>query len=372
MTSLPATRFPSGVCTDVRVLIDGLPITGSSLAIVVEHLLEGWRQDAPQDELHLVVGPHAELAVADDITVHAMPFGRIGGLSRVRHQTFTIPRLARSLDADVVVGVLPTTSQSPLPCPRVVIAYDLRHELRPEQFSRANRIQRRFSYRWKQADAIACISDRTRQDLLRSRPWLADRPVEVTHLGGDHVDDWPAPDANDDYALAFGQYGNKNVDLVIDAWKLLADRGQARTLRIVGLGGPVREVVEERLESLGLTDLVTAMPWLSEEEFRTVFTGANLIVFPSDFEGFGLPAVEAMRRGTPVAITPEAALLEVTDGHAEVMDGWDAQALADAVERVADWDDDRIVTARQHAEQFTWARTARQLRELITRVVPPQ
>jgi glycosyltransferase involved in cell wall biosynthesis len=352
----------------MRVLFDGLPITGSSLAIVVQHLLAGWREFQPDDELHIVLGPGAELSIPEGVTVHPTRFGRSAAFSRVRHQTFTVPRLARRIGADVVFGVLPTTTMAPLPCPRVIMAYDIRHELRPEQFSRANLIQRRFSYRWGQADGIACISGRTRTDLLASRPWLADRPVVVTHLGADHVDSWQRPADAGEYALAFGQYGNKNVDLVLDAWALLHASGDARPLRLVGLNGESRQAVTTRVHELGLDGVVAPSPWLSEQDFRHVFAGAGLVVFPSDFEGFGLPAVEAMRLGIPVAITPDPALLEVTSGHAAVMDGWDAPALADAVRRASAFTPADTAAARLHAAPFTWAHTAAGVRQLITDV----
>ncbi|GAA4820428.1 glycosyltransferase family 4 protein [Nocardioides caeni] len=349
----------------MKILFDGLPITGQSLAIVSEHLLEGWLEHAPEDELHLAVGPNAELTVPDGVIVHQVPFGRSQTISRIHRQNTVLPRLAREIGADALLATLPTTAIVKMPCPKFLIAYDLRHELRPEQFSRMNRIQRRFSYRWEQAAAIGCISDRTRKDLLASRPHLADRPVVLAYLGGDHVDGWPRPHVPGDYALAFGQYGNKNVDLVIDAWGELEKRGNTRPLRIVGLGGSVRPQVEQKIADLGLTDRVTAMHWLPDDEFRKVFAGAGMVVFPSDFEGFGMPAVEAMRMDIPVVITPEPALVEVTAGHAEVMDGWDAPALADAVQRCEAWGPERVVEARAHAADFTWAHTASVMRELM-------
>lgn len=355
----------------MRILIDGLPITGSSLAIVVEHLLHGWEQLADEDELHIVLGPDAELDVPDSVTVHSVDFGRRAALSRVRHQNVTLPRIARGIGADAVLGVLPTTTFAPLPCPRVVIAYDLRHELRPHQFSRMSRAQRAVSYGlgWRQADGIACISDRTRQDLLASRPWLSDRPVEVSHLGADHVDSWARDPEAEPYAIAFGQYGNKNVDLVVDAWKLLDDRGPVLPLVLVGLGEQAREQTRARITDLGLDRVVTVLSWLPIEEFQRRFASASLVAFPSDFEGFGLPAVEAMRLGIPLVITREKTLLEVTDGHATVMDGEDAPALAEAVRRASGVSADDLAAARKHAEQFTWARTAADVRDVIARTV---
>ena len=123
----------------MRILIDGLAITGDSLAIVAEHLVAGWDKLPDGDELHIVVGPGNEAPFPDSVTVHEVPFGKRTQLSRIRAQNVDLPRLARSLKADAVLGLLPTTTVAPLPCPRVIIAYDLRHELRPQQFSRMRR-----------------------------------------------------------------------------------------------------------------------------------------------------------------------------------------------------------------------------------------
>jgi glycosyltransferase involved in cell wall biosynthesis len=356
----------------MTVVIDGLPITGMSLGIVVEHLLEGWDQLDTGDDLHLVVGPGSDIEIPSSVTVHNVAFGRLAYMSRLRAQSLVVPRLCRKLGADVMLGVLPTTTVTPLPCPRAIIAYDVRHELRPEQFPTRARLLRKVSYDvgFRQADAIGCISERTRRDLISTHPRLARRLVEVVYLGGDHVKAWPTTDPDQGYAIAFGQYGNKNVDLVLDAWALLHQR-DATTMPLVllGLSDAARAGVETRAGQLGLSGLVTALPWLPIDEFRQRFASASLVVFPSDFEGFGLPAVEAMQLGIPVVITPEPALLEVTAGHATVMDGADADALARAVGVARRRTPDELAAARAHAEQFTWARTAERTRDLLAAAV---
>ena len=87
---------------------------------------------------------------------------------------------------------------------------------------------------------------------------------------------------------------------------------------LVGVPAHEREAVGARVAALGLSDLVTVRPWLNRAEFQRCFTSAALVVFPSDHEGFGLPAVEAMRLGIPLVITPDKALLETTGGLATV------------------------------------------------------
>lgn len=355
----------------MRVVIDGLPIRGMSLAVVAEHLLGGWDRLDTGDQLHIALGPEAEISVPASVTVHRVPLRRQYFLSRLYAQSTAIPRLCRDLDADVMLGVLPTTTVTPLCCPRAVVAYDLRHELRPAQFSTTARLLRTVSYNlgfW-QADAIACISERTRQDLLASHPRLGNRPVRVAHLGADHVDTWPRHCSGSPYAIAFGQYGNKNVDLVLDAWSILHARAEVLPLVIVGLSETPRRAVQTRVEALGLTEVVTVLPWLPIEAFRQRFASASLVVFPSDFEGFGLPAVEAMRLGIPVVITPDPALLEVTGGHATVTDGSEPRALARAIDEAQRRRPSDLAAARDHAEQFTWTSTAAQIRALLAESV---
>ena len=278
-----------------------------------------------------------------------------------------MPALCRRLGADALLGVTPATTMAPLPCPRVIIALDIRHELRPQQFSLRRRLLRRISYGigYRQADAIVCISQRTHDDLLAAHPFLRSRRVTVAQLGADHVLTWPPRRPGPEYALAFGQWGNKNVDVVLDAWAILRSRSEATPLVVVGLPAEGQAAVEAGAAARGIGDLVTVRPWLSPLEFQQQFTSASLVVLPSDFEGFGLPAVEAMRLGIPVVVTPDPALLEVTGGLATVMDGWDAASLARAVPQARQTSDQDLEAGVEHAATFTWQRTATNVREAL-------
>lgn len=357
----------------MRVVVDGLPIGGTSLSVVVQHLLEGWQRLDAEDDIHLVVGPDASLIVPSQVKVHCVPFARGRTLSRLWAQNISLAQLCRKVRADVLLGVLPTTAISPLPCPRAIITHDLRHQLRPEQFSTLALQLRRISYGigFRQADGVICVSERTRTDLLHSRPWLRERVVRVALHGADHALSWGAPPAQgtDAYAIAFGQYENKNVDLVIDAWALLKQRGYPLPLVLVGLPTEARRSAQERVAQLNLADSVTVLPWLPTAAFRERFLSARIVVFPSDFEGFGLPAVEAMRLGIPVVVTPDPALLEVTGGFATLMEGSGPAALADAVTAASATKPDALGAARSHAAAFTWKRSARAVRGALTEII---
>jgi glycosyltransferase involved in cell wall biosynthesis len=88
-------------------------------------------------------------------------------------------------------------------------------------------------------------------------------------------------------------------------------------------------------------------------------------VFPSDHEGFGLPAIEAMRLGIPLVITPDKALLETTGGLVTVADDWTADALARAIPRALLSTPDEVKRCLEHATKFTWRRMAGDVRSLL-------
>jgi hypothetical protein len=163
----------------VRVVVNAVPARGTSLGIVTENLLKGWLSLGLDDELHLVLRSGVELDVADGVQVH-----RVKG-SRLAAMELHVPALCRRLPADAFLGITPATTMAPLPCPRAVIALDLRHEARPQQFSFGRRLLRGVGYGigYRQADAIVCISHRTHDDLLAAHPFLRSHRVTVAQLG---------------------------------------------------------------------------------------------------------------------------------------------------------------------------------------------
>jgi glycosyltransferase involved in cell wall biosynthesis len=138
---------------------------------------------------------------------------------------------------------------------------------------------------------------------------------------------------------------------------------------VVGRPEADRATVLSKVDGLGLADVVTVLPWLDAAPFQEQFTSANLVVFPSDFEGFGLPAAEAMRLGIPLVVTPDPALLEVTGGVTTVMDGWDAEALARAVPRALQMGPEQASRARARAAEFTWRHTAAEVRAALATAI---
>jgi glycosyltransferase involved in cell wall biosynthesis len=358
----------------MRVVIDAIPVVPfGGFAVTLEGLLRGWDRLGTDDELHLLLAEGVEHEVPASVEVHRFTVGRPEVVRRVIVQSRAARTVCRAVEADVLLGTTPTTAILGVGCPKVITVHDLRHELLPEQFSWGRRVLRRLSYGigYRQAAGLICISERTRRDLLRSRPSLAEKPVFTIPWAADHVDEWRAPSGpagEDPYALAFGHFPNKAAEAVIGAWRILRDQGEARPLVIVGLPESERERNAERIRGWGLDELVTLLPWLDREEFRARFASAGLIVFPSDFEGFGLPAVEAMRLGIPLVISADEALLEVTGGHATVVAGSDPGSLAEAVSAAWATSADELDRARAHVDRHDWAEVARETRAALAEV----
>ena len=248
---------------------------------------------------------------------------------------------------------------------RGLILYDLRHELRPHQFSRGTRVSRRTSWGWtmSRADGIYTISERTLTDLQDRHPRLARHGV-AAQLGADHVDAWPAvtrreaADPEAPYALAFGHFANKNADAVLEAWAEFCAWDDRWRLRLVGMGSADRAAAADRVAALGIADRVELMPWLDDSAFQAYFAGAGLVVFPSDFEGFGLPAIEAIRLGIPVVVSDDPALAEVTGGQAVVARSTSPADLADAIAEARQLTPEQLEAGRRFTDGFSWRRTA--------------
>lgn len=349
----------------MHVVFDAFAIRPGSSAVILENLLAGWRQAAPEDVLTVLASDVPPFALASGVQleiVHAPVGGKAGVLWE---RTVAIRSAVRRLGADALVSGVTASAFLGARVPRGVILTDLRHELRPHQFSTAKKVARKVSYGWsfRRADRVFCISERTRNDLLATHAYVGDR-ARATRLGADHADRWPsAAPGEAPYAVAFGHFANKNVDAVLNAWAVFAAQHPEWVLRLVGMGASDRASSAERVAELGITDQVVLMPWLDDEAFVECFAGASLVVMPSDFEGFGLPAVEAMRRRIPVVVSADPALVEVTGGHAEVVADLSPAVLADALDRASRRTADELEAGRAFSEQFTWRAMATSIRD---------
>jgi glycosyltransferase involved in cell wall biosynthesis len=171
------------------------------------------------------------------------------------------------------------------------------------------------------------------------------------------------------YVSALGSH--KNVSTLLQAYQEARLQGRLTApLVVVGSQRWGQETLT-CLETLRLREDVVLIGWVPAEDLPALYAGADLFVFPSRYEGFGLPVLEAMACGTPVIVSDCGSLPEVA-GEAELyVDPEDPTALAEAMCRVAG---DTAMRANmtaaglQQAARFCWARSALELRALCRAV----
>lgn len=244
---------------------------------------------------------------------------------------------------------------------RVVTVYDMIPELFPDMFPRGNphRDKRAFV---EAADLILCISLATRRDLEAVYGAVA-APVVVTPLGVD-PGFWSRAERSaelpDAYVLFVGdRAGYKDFWVLATAFATAALPSEIRLLAVGG--GPLAAQESARLRKMGLEGRVTHLQ-LDDRGLASAYAQALAFVFPSRYEGFGLPTLEAMSSGCPTILSSQSSHPEVGGEAALYFPPGDDAELAQLLERVAGdlvlrAELGRLAVAR--ARNFSWAETAR-------------
>lgn len=231
----------------------------------------------------------------------------------------------------------------------------------------------------RRATAVVAISQRTKDDLVQYLGIPAEH-IFVTHPGIDHrhfkhtlkrlVE---AP-----YLLFVGsEYPYKNLDNLVRAFYLLKLRGAFEDLKLVKVGasggrdGPCRKRLLALIQELGLGKDVILTDWVPYADLPAYYSGARCLVFPSLYEGFGFPPLEAMACGCPAVVSSGGALPETVGNAAAVVNPHDIHSIADAIEHILtddSWRQALIERGLRRSREFTWERTARATLEVHRRV----
>ncbi len=221
------------------------------------------------------------------------------------------------------------------------------------------------------ASAITVIS-RFTETVIREHLELGDTPVQVVYIGlGDSADvpETPpvsAPDGPFLFNVAVVRR-KKNQHVLIDMLAKLDDY----TLVIAGnMKDYYADEIRNRARELGISDRVILAGEISEEDKSWMFSNCEAFVFPSLYEGFGLPVAEGMRYGKPVFASTRSSLPEVGGDDVFYWDDFDAEAMAAVFkEGMAAYaaDPGRPDRLRARAAAFSWENTARQYAELYRR-----
>ncbi len=267
---------------------------------------------------------------------------------------------------------------SPMVCRgrKVTVIHDLQHKRQPENFGFLER-KAWDAMVWSSvqfSDALVAVSETSRQDLIdvyRADP----ARIHVVHHGvepaffdiADAREHDPTllsqtglPDCR--YLLAVSTiHPHKNWLRLLEAYVSLVKDGRDEHLVVAGLAGKASGDVAVRLQDPQLASRVHLLGWQPRSILVALFQSAEALVFPSTFEGFGMPVLEAMAAGVPVACSDIPPLREVAGDAALFFDPYSPERIADGIRRVLDEPDLRgsmIARGKERAARSTWRRAA--------------
>ncbi|HEY2748302.1 MAG TPA: glycosyltransferase family 1 protein [Polyangia bacterium] len=240
----------------------------------------------------------------------------------------------------------------------VLTVYDMIHERYPSDFAAADPTTARKRDWCNRADLILSISHSTKRDLVEIFG-IADSKIVVTHLGVRARPVAVTAAATAPYfVFVGGRAGYKNFDRLLEA---LARSRPAAAFRLIAFGGgPPSDAERRRIDELGLTGRVDFTGG-DDDALARLYAGATALAYPSQYEGFGLPPVEAMAQSCPVICSTGGSLQEVVGDAALIIDPLDTDAIADALGRIISDSALRADLTRRgrvRASLFTWERTA--------------
>jgi glycosyltransferase involved in cell wall biosynthesis len=254
------------------------------------------------------------------------------------------------------------TSPVLAPCACVTVFHDLQHANHPEYF-------RWFDLPfWKlllwasahRARRLIAVSEATRADLVRVYGLPADR-IDVVLHGVEPEFFALDRSRTEPFVLCVSTlHPHKNLGRLIRAY---ARRKREWRLTIAGMRGFFAEALDKLIRELGVGDSVELTGWIPREELLRLYARAQAFVYPSTFEGFGMPVLEAMAAGIPVACSDIPPLREVAGDTALFFDPLNEDAIAGALDRITT---DAGLRARlteagpERAREFTWERAARE------------
>lgn len=269
----------------------------------------------------------------------------------------------------------------------VVTIHDIIHLLYPQflpsplAYLYAQRMIRRSLTR---GDAVIAVSSSTKTDLMEYFDVGGDK-IQVVYQGVSEVYRQPVDDQRitevaarlgiqRPYLLFVGNpKPHKNLDNVIRAYaRALRLRPFVGDLVCIGDRGQGDFKIEQRAEQLGIRERVRLVGHVADELLPAVYQGATLFLFPTLYEGFGLPVVEAMASGVPVITSNTSSLQEIAEGYAHLVDPLDVDAIAGAIAKCMHDREHRASLAqlgRRRAEDFRWQRTAEQTLEIYRRTL---
>lgn len=350
---------PTGLATYAMNLVPELPIPG--LTLLASRTL---------------VPRYADRFACYEIPANLTPEqGKLGHFRRLNWTQFQLPKICQTLRSPLLFSPVP---EAPLyaNCPAVIVV----HDLIPLRFPRiTSPLTHYFRYYvpfvLQQAKHIICNSTATAQDIIDVYRIPAKKitPIPLAHDRANFrvLDLSHAPAVDRPYFFYVGRHDPyKNLERTIRAFAQLPSV-QNYELWIAGSTDPrYTPLLQTQAQQLGLTDQIKFLDYVSYSELPILLNQAIAFVYPSLWEGFGFPVLEAMACGTPVITSNLASLPEVAGDAAILVNPYSEVEITQAMQQIVT--DDKTRTEMRsaglaRASQFSWAKTGQTTAELLRR-----
>lgn len=292
---------------------------------------------------------------------------------RILYEQSLLIRDARRAKVDVLFNP-GFTAPHFLDVPNVTIIHDLQHHRHPEYFKRSDLLAWRLLV-WaaiRGSRRLVAVSAATREDIHA----VYGTPLDRIHIAEPGVE----PElfainrkAEEPMILCVSTlHPHKNIERLVDAFAAFRERRPEYRLVLAGMPGFHGEVVQRRIDHHGLGAHITRTGWIDRAQILELYGRARIAVFPSTFEGFGMPVAEAMAAGVPLITSDIRPMKDTAAGAALLFPPADTEALTAAMEQFAASASLRAMyasRARKQAAAYTWDRTAAVTLDALERAV---
>jgi glycosyltransferase involved in cell wall biosynthesis len=296
-------------------------------------------------------------------------------------------RWLKDLDVDIAYSFPGFIHPQLYPLRQVLVVPDIQHEFLPHFFSQEALAERRRLYTESihRADHICAISEFTRQTLI-DRLGVTPAKVTTVHLAADDVFSAGSADAAADAVIVRSHgleprgylflpahtWHHKNHRAAVEALRVLRDRYGDRPI-LACSGGPreAQPALEAQIAACNLHQQVRFLGYCRRGDLAALFRQAACLVFPSLFEGFGMPVLEAMASGCPVVCSNTTSLPEIAGDAALLVDPEDPEAIAKAIRQVMTdgaLRQELVARGLRRASAFSWRRHTLESLAVIRRV----
>lgn len=267
-------------------------------------------------------------------------------------------------------GLLPYTINKKIK--RIGIIHDLMMLRYPENYSLKRKlVTKLYYYRLKKADRIIAVSKTTKNDIVR---FLHINPekIDVIYNGIDIIPNSSKNrNSQEKYLFYIGDFRkNKNVITAIKAYAKLKKRYPDLNFKLAGKKNQEYAVLKKYIDENDICG-VDFLGYVSEEEKCQLYRNAFALVFISDFEGFGVPILEAMNYGIPVITSNCSSMKEIADGAAILVDPHDINDVEKGIENILLNDsvyDELVKKGYQRIKQFTWDNAYNQFKMMLKKL----